>query len=368
MESESNYGNIEYKRSLDHLDNEKIKSYAAQMKFRIKQSNANIAYYYIGLNDDGTIYGLNDIDTNVINQFQIIVDYAKCKIDDWWTIKDKNGSEFIKIIVSENNNIIESRILITGEKNTGKNTFISHCIYGVPDKTLVTRNNSPSIVNYHPFGYVTDTNVIYNYGNCDDINETKSLSDRLIYLINIPNDYKYIDKINFDQICTMHFIKSTLEINNNNNNIIYMIQDDNVEDYILLGNICTYNNYLSYDKLNIFICQLLKNKNKFIDNYNYTNEDDLLISDLFEYIVIVDVLYSYSNKKFLLLILSKIKNKTPHNIFCDIDNNICTIKSIQLEGTECQTISQYNRTYTIIAEFNTNFYKLKGRKFFISNN
>ena len=35
--------------------------------------------------------------------------------------------------------------------------------------------------------------MIYNYGNCDDINEIKLLSDQLIYLVNVPNEYKYLD-------------------------------------------------------------------------------------------------------------------------------------------------------------------------------
>ena len=88
--------------------------------------------------------------------------------------------------------------------------------------------------------------------------------------------------------------------------------------------------------------------------------------DIFEHLIIIDVLYSYSNKQFLLLVLSKIKNKNNNKInsLYDIDNNKCTIKSIQLEGTECQTINQYNRTYTSIVEFNTNVYKLKGKKLF----
>ena len=88
--------------------------------------------------------------------------------------------------------------------------------------------------------------------------------------------------------------------------------------------------------------------------------------DIFEHIIIIHVLYSYSNKQLLLLVLSKIKNKNNDKInsLYDTDSNNCTIKSIQLEGTECQTINQYNRTYTIIVEFITNVYKLKGKKLF----
>lgn len=362
MESESEFGNIEYKRTISHIDVDKLISYAAQMKYRVKQSNKNIAYYYIGINDDGTIYGLDDTDVNIMEIFKKIVDYAKCKIDDWWTIKDKNGLEFLKIVISENSDIMESRILITGKKDNGKSTFIAHCIYQSATKSLVTRYNSSSIVNCYPFGHVTENKMIYNYGNCDDINEIKLLSDQLIYLVNVPNEYKYLDKINFDQLITLHFTKE--RPTNYNSNTIYMIQNDGVDDFILTNNICQYNNYLSYDKLNKFLNHILTNYNNVIKKTFFCDMHH--ITNTYEYIIIVDVLYSYSNKQFLLLVLSKIKNKNNNKInsLYDIDNNKCTIKSIQLEGTECQTINQYNRTYTIIVEFNTNVYKLKGKKLF----
>ena len=88
--------------------------------------------------------------------------------------------------------------------------------------------------------------MIYNYGNCDDIHEIKLLSEQLIYVVNVPNDYKYLDKINVDQLITLHFIKE--KPTNYNSNTIYMIQNDEVDDIILTNNICHYNNYLSYDK------------------------------------------------------------------------------------------------------------------------
>ena len=76
MESESEFGNIEYKRTISHIDVGKLISYAAQMKYRVRQSIKNIAYYYIGINDDGTIYGLDDTDVNIIEIFK-----KTCKIN-----------------------------------------------------------------------------------------------------------------------------------------------------------------------------------------------------------------------------------------------------------------------------------------------
>ena len=54
-------GFIEYKRTLVDCDDAKCEKYATQMQWRIMQNlKNNIAYYYIGVDDDGSIIGLTD--------------------------------------------------------------------------------------------------------------------------------------------------------------------------------------------------------------------------------------------------------------------------------------------------------------------
>lgn len=54
LPEENNEGNIEYKREI--LNFEKCKNkYVSQMIFRLNEGNG-IAYYYLGVNDNGTFY------------------------------------------------------------------------------------------------------------------------------------------------------------------------------------------------------------------------------------------------------------------------------------------------------------------------
>lgn len=63
LEKEKEDGFIEYKRSLVHCDDNVIHKYATQMQWRIKQNRKKkkkgFAIYYLGVDDDGSIYGLD---------------------------------------------------------------------------------------------------------------------------------------------------------------------------------------------------------------------------------------------------------------------------------------------------------------------
>tara|TARA_B100001027_G_C16002941_1_gene213458 strand:- start:9 stop:347 length:339 start_codon:yes stop_codon:yes gene_type:complete len=56
---EDYYGKIEYKRYFNEKDQERLDKYATQLNFRINEGHGE-AIYLIGVNDDGSIYGLND--------------------------------------------------------------------------------------------------------------------------------------------------------------------------------------------------------------------------------------------------------------------------------------------------------------------
>lgn len=63
FEPENDDGFIEYKRTLINRSVLKIEQYATQMRWRITQNlKDQIAIYYIGVDDDGTIVGLNNND------------------------------------------------------------------------------------------------------------------------------------------------------------------------------------------------------------------------------------------------------------------------------------------------------------------
>jgi GTPase len=60
-------GHIEYKRTLLFCEKSKCEKYASQMRWRIMQNPKKYAIYYIGVDDDGSIAGieLNDIVENI---------------------------------------------------------------------------------------------------------------------------------------------------------------------------------------------------------------------------------------------------------------------------------------------------------------
>lgn len=69
FEKETEYGHIEYKRYFNRKDNFRIQKYISQLKFRLIEGE-NIAIYIVGVNDDGSIYGLNEMEIN--NNYKLL--------------------------------------------------------------------------------------------------------------------------------------------------------------------------------------------------------------------------------------------------------------------------------------------------------
>ena len=131
---ENEDGNIEYKR---HLCSEELKSFnngynirfqqlITQLKYRLDEGNG-IAIYYIGVNDDGSIYKLsnNERSTSLLVLKKMVI-HLEAKIES--TIFNKN---YIKITIKDkwkSNIFPEKRILLLGDSESGKTTFLSYLI------------------------------------------------------------------------------------------------------------------------------------------------------------------------------------------------------------------------------------------------
>lgn len=71
---EKENGYIEYKRTLIGCNNIKIEKYATQMRWRISENIKNhYAIYFIGIDDNGKVIGLDNIDENI----EIFIKIAK---------------------------------------------------------------------------------------------------------------------------------------------------------------------------------------------------------------------------------------------------------------------------------------------------
>ncbi len=128
---ESEEDNIEYKRLLSHksIDNLRIDSLVTQMKWRVREGSG-IAYYYLGVNDNGTIYGLDNLEAKeTLQVFKQIVKLAQ--VDIVSINKLSSGPKiYYKATIKEKCVIRpEIRVIVIGPENCGKTTFVSALVH-----------------------------------------------------------------------------------------------------------------------------------------------------------------------------------------------------------------------------------------------
>lgn len=122
-------GNIEYKRYLINLSEKRFEELLSQMKWRLSEGNG-IAFYYIGVNDDGTIENINSSQIKEsINNLKKISSKIDSKIISVQKIK-LNETKYFKIKIQKSTNKIkkEIRIILLGDTNVGKTTFLAYLI------------------------------------------------------------------------------------------------------------------------------------------------------------------------------------------------------------------------------------------------
>jgi len=173
LEPEVEEGNKEYKRHLINLSDERYQKLISQMKWRLREGDG-IAYYYIGVNDDGTIYNLDskEIKSSIttIKKTALEIDAEVDKIE---RINIKKGFYFL--ITIKNKWLVkiyqEKRIILIGESGIGKTTFLAYLIKNKLDNE---KSKARNFILNHKHELVT--------GNSSSIN----------YQYYIYNDIKYI--------------------------------------------------------------------------------------------------------------------------------------------------------------------------------
>jgi GTPase len=134
LEKEKDDGNIEYKRQLINLDNEKINKRMTQMKYRVYEGLGE-ALYFIGVEDDGTLLGLNNEEykESILN-LELIANKINCNvIKIYETIKNDNYIGEFLIRENDKNNRIDIKIGVAGNVDSGKSTTIGTMTKGVLD-------------------------------------------------------------------------------------------------------------------------------------------------------------------------------------------------------------------------------------------
>lgn len=123
-------GNKEYKRYLINLSEIRFQQLLTQMKWRINEGNGK-AYYYIGVEDDGSIFKLNNKQAGEsLKNLKKLVLEANAKFKSVEKIIEDKLFYFKVEINSKNLNkyFEEVRILLLGDSGVGKTTFLAYLI------------------------------------------------------------------------------------------------------------------------------------------------------------------------------------------------------------------------------------------------
>ena len=130
---ENHNGNIEYKRHLcsNEIDindenNLRFQQLVTQLKYRLNEGDG-FAIYYLGVNDNGTIYNLtNEEKNNSLKVLKKMILKLNGKIT-----KLIYNTDYIQVIIKDYVSslvLTEKRVLLLGDTGSGKTTFLSYLI------------------------------------------------------------------------------------------------------------------------------------------------------------------------------------------------------------------------------------------------
>ena len=130
---ENHNGNIEYKRHLcsNEIDindenNLRFQQLVTQLKYRLNEGDG-FAIYYLGVNDNGTIYNLtNEEKNNSLKVLKKMISKLNGKIT-----KLIYNTDYIQVIIKDYVSslvLTEKRVLLLGDTESGKTTFLSYLI------------------------------------------------------------------------------------------------------------------------------------------------------------------------------------------------------------------------------------------------
>ena len=184
---ENDEGNIEYKRHLcsqelrtpDDNYNIRFQQLVTQLKFRLNEGNGT-AVYYIGVEDDGSIFKLTSKESSKsISTLKKMAIFLDVKITD---IFYKN--DYIKVVIKDKsscNLYQEKRILLLGDTESGKTTFLAYLIKDKVD-TLKCKSR------------------LYILNHKHELESGKSSSFNYQYLIYKDTKYVFIDTPGDDEL------------------------------------------------------------------------------------------------------------------------------------------------------------------------
>ena len=192
-------GNKEYKRFFKDIKKDRFIELATQMNWRLNEGNG-CAYYYIGVNDDVSIY--NKLSSKQIKYSMNILKKLANNNKATITKTEKNTITYniwFKVQIKRINKVIdykEYRILLLGDTNTGKSTFLANLI----KNKLDVNGNAKNFTINHKHELVSGDTSSINYYSLIDKNNNYLFFDTPGNSKYIKTLLKIVQSINFNLV------------------------------------------------------------------------------------------------------------------------------------------------------------------------
>lgn len=207
MEPEKDDGAIEYKLKLIDKNEDRIKTLASQMRYRVNEGGSE-CIYVIGVTDDGKLEGIDDVE--YIESYKTLClvgnknNYSVSKISEK---KVENKKKVYEFLIRENNKskYIDIKVSISGSVDAGKSSLIGTLISGKNDngrgisrlevfnfKHEVSSGRTSSIAQ-HILGFDSEGNITNycNFGKKSWIEIVKD-SSKIISFFDLAGHQKYL--------------------------------------------------------------------------------------------------------------------------------------------------------------------------------
>lgn len=208
-------GNIEYKLRLDKKNKEGRDKMVSQMLWRMNEGRNQFgryeAHYILGIHDDGRFSDMNENDLYVTtNIFRGVVKRANAKIVSEKIYVFAGNKMITHLIIKKDHrerHIPELNIMIMGPSDSGKSSMMGKLTYGQKDdgngfsRKLILRHahertsGTTSCPKYDTIGFVGSNVMNYSIGIDFNMENIYNTSDRMINLIDMPGDMKYVKTI-----------------------------------------------------------------------------------------------------------------------------------------------------------------------------
>ncbi len=264
-------GNVEYKRFLINIDSTRLEQLSTQMRWRLEEGD-NEAIYYLGVNDNASVYQMNQNEKEeTLKNFNLLVEKNQAEI-----ISFENPDElYFKITIRKVNPILpEIRVLLLGDSESGKTTFLANLI--------LNKSYSEKI-----------DSRIYMMNHKHELESKKTSSVNCNYVTHDKIKYAFIEAPGYPEYSRTKF---KLLLGTCPNIVLLFVNSDgnpNKFDKFILDNLS-----IPYIPINIFN-----------SNSEYNTRKQINKTNLFEKIYKIHKLKSYNKSQTKINIL----NMYPHN-------------------------------------------------------